>query len=65
MITGFKKALELKAYFIAKIDSDDQMDPGTWIALSEYAFSLAVITLKRIVLVTGRAAVYAPETFYR
>jgi glycosyltransferase involved in cell wall biosynthesis len=27
MITGFKKALELKAYFIAKIDSDDQMDP--------------------------------------
>jgi dolichol-phosphate mannosyltransferase len=27
MIAGFKKALELKSYFIAKIDSDDQMDP--------------------------------------
>lgn len=28
MITGFKKALDLKADFIAKIDADGQMDPS-------------------------------------
>jgi len=27
MVTGFKKALELKADFVAKIDADGQMDP--------------------------------------